>query len=313
MSSGRRGSISIGKEATWGTAVPPTRFFNATEGIDESRDRLREQMVFGTRAKQGASAGRVRFKGPISGIHARAPILGDLLRAALGAPVTTGAASPYQHVFKPQINAFSEVAAVPPYTVDVKRKTGMTHRYAGGQLSKLTLRQPKDDALTVDTDWLFKSVSDVADPTLVLSSNPRLLYKHLAVKRDGVAFPFLESLNIMFENALDPEEVLNESDEISAVEFGDNSSIDVEMTLTFRDSQLYSDFRNNTVKPWSFVWTIDATNKLDIAVPQLNIESWGAPIKGPGRMTVSVKGTAEFNTAAGNELTATLTNSVATY
>ena len=312
MATGRRGSISIGKQADFETAVPPTRFFNATEGIEESRDRLRESSVFGTRSKQGASAGRLHIKGGISGIHARAPILGDLLRATLGAPVTTGA-GPYVHVFNPQINAFSEVAAVPPYSVDVKRKTGMTHRYAGGQLSKLTLRQPKDDALTIDTDWLFKSVSDVADPTLVLSSAPRFLFNQLAVQRDGVDFPYLESLNIMVDNALDPEEVLNESDEISAVEFGDNSSVDVEMTLTFRDSQIYQDFKTNTVKPWSFVWTIDADNILDIAVPQLNIESWSAPIKGPGRMTVSVKGTAEFNTVAGNELTATLTNSVATY
>jgi hypothetical protein len=313
MATGRRGSIGMGKETTWGTSVAPTSFFNATESITEERGRLREDMVFGTRSRQGADAGRNRFRGGINGMHARAAGVGHWLRAALGAPATSGAAAPYSHVFTPAVAAFSTVAALPPYSVTVKRKSDMIHRYGGGQCSRLTLRQPKDNALVLDSEWLFKGVTSPADTTMVLESTKRFLFAQLAVTRAAAAFPYLEDLAIIIDNGLEPEEVLNESAEISAVEFGANSSITVEMTLTFRDSNVYDDFKNNAVQAWGFLWTIDANTSLNIAIPQLNVEEWGAPISNAGRMTVRVRGTAEYNTAAGHELQVTLRNAEATY
>src|SRR5690606_21973494 len=99
MSSGRQGSIGIGKETTWGTAVAPSVFYNATESITEERGRLRESMNFGTRSRQPADAGRLRITGAMDGMHARPEGIGHLLRAALGAPQTTGASAPYTHEF----------------------------------------------------------------------------------------------------------------------------------------------------------------------------------------------------------------------
>ena len=172
MASGRQGAVGIGKEAAWGQGVAPSVFFNATENITEERGRLRESMVYGTRAKQPADPGRVRVSGPFSGMHARPDDLGHLLAAGIGTPETTGA-GPYEHVFRPSVEAFSDVAALQPYTVTVRRKAGMIHRYSGGQCSKLTLRQPKDDALVVDADWMCKGVEDAGVVTLVVPSLAR--------------------------------------------------------------------------------------------------------------------------------------------
>lgn len=314
MSSGRQGSIGIGKETTWGTGVAPTAFFNGTEGISEQRARLRESMNFGTRSRQPADAGRLRITGPMNGMHARPIGIGHLLRAALGAPVTSGAEAPYTHVFTPAKTKFSAEAALPPYSVTVKRQPGspgVIHRYAGGQLNQLTLNQPMDDALTADADWIAKAVSAESDTTLALEAGNRFRFNQLAVTRDSTAFKFLESFGLTINNALETEETLNETDEISAVDFGD-SIITVNMTASFRSALAYADFTGNDPQAWLFTWT-NGTSELEISIPRLNIEEWSAPISGPGRMQVSCTGVAEYDTSAGYELQITLKNSQATY
>lgn len=312
MAAGRQGSIGIGKETAWGTSVVPTHFYNGTESLSEERGRLREGMTFGSRAVQPADAGRLRITGGINGMHARPIGLGHLLRAALGAPATTGSAAPYTHTFKPASAKFSAQAALPPYSVTVKRDTGFIHRYSGGQLNRLTLSQAKDDALAVDTEWIAKGVADATDTTLVQEAGQRFRFQHLAVKRATVAFPTLESLTVAILNNLETEELLNESDEISGVDLGD-SQITVDMTMSFQNVTAYADFKANATRAWEFVWTIDAGNSLVITVPRLNISSFSAPIGGPGRLTASVSGEAEFDATAGYGLQAVLKNSQASY
>ena len=131
--------------------------------------------------------------------------------------------------------------------------------------------------------------------------------------REAAPFPYLEDLTITFDNALEREEVLNESDESSAINFGDSASLGVDMTLTFRDELAYTDFRDNNAVAWGFLWTLDATNSLDISLPRLNIESWSAPIRGAGRMTVAVRAMAEYSAVDGYEARITLRNQTAAY
>lgn len=312
MASGRGGSIGIGKETTWGTAVPPTQFYNGTESITEDRGRLREPITFGSRALQPADAGRVRITGAISGVHARPVGLGHLLRAALGAPITTGASAPYTHEFKPAATKFSATAALPPYSVTVKRDTGFIHRYSGCQLNRLTLNQPKDDALSLDTDWIAKGVADESDTVIVAETAQRFRFQHLAVLRNAVSFPTLESLTVAIENNLETEELLNASDEISGTDFGD-SSIKIDMTMSFQTLSDYADFKANTTRPWKFTWTLDVGNSLELSIPRLNLSAFSAPISAAGRLTATVSGQAEHDSVAGHGLLVTLKNSQPTY
>lgn len=310
MSSGRQGSIGIGKETTWGTAVAPTAFFNATESIVEERTRLREGMNFGTRSRQPADDGRLRIRGAINGIHARPANLGHLLRAALGAPQTSGA-GPYDHVFTPATAKFSAEAALPPYSVTVKRNSSAIHRYSGGQLNRLVLNQPVDDALSIDTDWLFKGVSAESDTLMALETAPRFRFHQLAVELGGNSWDALRSFRLTIDNALDPEETLNSSKEISGTDFGD-MVITAEITAVFKAKELYDEFVANTTLALELTWT-NGTNVLVISLPRLNVESWQAPISGPGRMEVTANCVAEFDAVAGHELEITLTNGTATY
>ncbi len=312
MAAGVDGAIGVGKETTWGTPVASTRFITAQESVTEDRGRLRDPMTFGTRSTLPADAGRVGITGGITQVHARPQSIGELLRAAVGAPTTTGAGAPYSHVFVPTSAKFSTLAALPPYSATIKRGD-LIHRYSGGQLNQLTLNQARNEALTVDTDWIFKGVTDVSAETLTLETGSRFLFRQLAITKGGSAFPYVEDLTIQFNNNLEVEEVLNESNEISAVDFGGKLETTISMTLTFRDSSTYADFKAATASAWEFLWTLDANTSLKLAVPKLQLDSWGAPINGPGRMTISVDGTCEYDTTAGHEFEVTLQNDVATY
>ncbi len=311
MASGRQGLIGIGKETAFGTPVPATVFFNGTESLSETRARLREAMTFGSRALQPADAGRLRINGNIDGMHARPGGLGHLLRAALGEPVTTGASTPYTHSFKPAAAKFSADAALPSYSITVKRSASVIHQYAGAQLNTLTLNQPMDGALEVSSAWIAKGVADVAAPTLVQETAGRLRYNQLVVTRGGAAFTLLESVGITINNNLEVEELLDGTHEITGTDFGD-SQIAISLSATFRDTLAYADFKANTTAAWSFKWTSGA-DSLEIKVPKLNIDTWGAPISGPGRMTVSATGQAEYDSVAGHGLEVILINSTATY
>jgi len=312
MATGIQGYIGIGKETDWGTAVASSTFVSATESISEERERLREPMTFGTRSTLPAVEGRTRITGGITGLHARPDLLGVFLRAALGAPVTTGS-GPYEHVFEPKTAKHSALAALPPYSVTVQRGS-LRHRYGGGQLNTLTLRQPSDEALAIDTDWIFKNVADVGSAEVIaLETNRRFIFRDLAVTKGGSPFTFLEDLTLTFENQLEAEETLNGSREISSVDFNEKLQVTASMTLTFRDATTYADFKAATTSAWEFKWTSPDGPVLTIAIPKLQLDTWGAPISGPGRMTVDVTATAEYDSSDGHEVEVTLENSTATY
>lgn len=305
--------IGIGAETTWGTGVVSQRHFVARDGITDERGRLRDAMTFGTRSTLPADPGRVRITGSLNDIPGRPETLGALLRAALGAPVTTGGPGPYTHTYTPKTAKHSSVAALPPYSINIKRRSDLIDRITGAQLNQLELRQPADDVLLCNTDWIGKGIAAGTDETLALDVGTRFRYKHLAVTKSNVAFPYLTDLTLTINNNLDPEEVLDGSDEIASVDFGDKLLITAAMTLTFRDKSLVDEYRAGTSDDWGFVWTLDGNTSLDIAIPRLSIDSASAPIDGPGRVTLSVTGTAEYDAVAGHEIEIALKNSVATY
>lgn len=312
MSTGIEAKIGVGREATWGTGVASTRFITAREGITDDRGRLREDMVFGTRSTLPADPGRARFTGGFTDIPGRPQTVGEFLRAALGVPTTSGA-GPFVHVFKAKTTKFSEVAALPPYSATIKRRADLIDQFVGGQLSQLELRQPVDDALMLNADFLWKDVEAGSDETVTLDAGERFRYKHLKVLKGGNPFPYLIDLTLTINNNLDPEETLNETDVISAVDFGDKLAVTLALTASFRDKSLIDEFRAGTADEWQLTWTTAGGAILDIAIPHLALDSAGAPIEGPGRITLSASGTAEYDSVAGHEIEITLTNEETSY
>lgn len=312
---GRRGSVGIGRETTWGTGVAPTLFFDGTFDFEEDRGRIRESMMFGQLTESIADAGRLRMNNrPINDIHARPQVLGELLRAALGVETSVSGADPYTHVWDLVHKAlWSPAAPLPAYSVQAKHTDAHILRYPGGQLGQIAGRQEVDGALMLNTQWLLKGSGAIADTPMVKDTGSRYLYRMLAIQRAATAYPNARNVIWTLNNNLQPDETLNGSDEISAVDQGDNLSLTLEMTLDFREVTTYQDFKNNTHTAWEFLWTLDASNEFGISIPKMNIEGWGAPVQTPGQLSVRVRARAQHDPVTGRSARFTLKNAVATY
>lgn len=315
MPSGRRGSIGLGREVVWGTPVAPTLFFDGTFDLEEERGRLRETMVFGQLTESPADAGRLRLNNrTINDIHARPRVVGELLRYLLGVEDTVAGTGPYTHTWNlTQKALFSPVAPLPPASISAKHTDLHILRYSGGQLSQLQWNQAVDGAGVLNTQWLLKGVAAAADVAMVKDANKRFIYKMLAITKDAVAFPNARNVNWTMNNSLQADETLNASDEISAVDLGDNAALTFEMTLDFREVATYQDFITNTTRAWNFLWTLDANNSFELKIPKLNIERWGAPVQTPGQLSVRVQARAEHDSVTGRAAQFVLKNDVATY
>lgn len=317
MASGFQAKIGIGREAVnaWGTAVAPTSFVNASESLTEQRDRIREDSIQGVRGTPASRQGRLGIEGAINGVHARPDIIGEMVRAAIGVPTTTGTAPNFVHTFQDgTVTPVSNSCPLPPMSAMVTRGN-LTHQYAGGQLSQLVLKQNGDGALILDSNWLFKSVANATEPVRVLSSQQFFVYRDLAVTRGGQPLNAVEDLTITVANALEGVPTLNQSNEIACIEYGDVTKISLSMTLAFKTETLYTEFVGDTATNWVFKWQQDANTYLKITVPRLVIESWSAPVQGAGRIKINVDAMAEVATSnnVNRSIEVELANTVASY
>ena len=303
--------VGIGQETTYGTAVASSRYLSmASVNITQDRQRLREDFQFGVAGTPQADNGRLRITGNIDGIHARADLLGDLLRGVLGDPVDAGS-DPYTHTYTDALAKFSTAAALPPYTVNVHYNTRI-HAYDGGQLTTLTLSQARDQRLLINTGWIFKGVADISSESPTLESNTPFKFSQLTVQRNSVTFTYFEDLTITISAPLETEELLDASDEVTCTERSGPVRVEVSGTVSSKDTTLYTDFTTPTVEDWTFTWS-DGTDSLAITLDRLNIEAFGEPINGAGRQTFSVTGVAEYDTSNSRSIQAVLTNSIASY
>ena len=303
--------VGIGQETTFGTAVASSRYFSmANVNITQTIPRLREDYQFGVGSTPQADNGRLRIAGNIDGIHARADILGGLLRGVLGDPTDAGS-DPYTHTYVDAATKFSTAAALPPYTVNVHYNTRI-HAYDGGQLTTLTLNQARDQRLLLNTAWIFKGMADISSESPTLESNTPFKFSQLTVQRNSSNFTYFEDLTISINAPIETEELLDASDEITCTERSGPVRVEVSGTVSSKDTTLYTDFKTPTVEDWTFTWS-DGTDSLAITIDRLNIEAFGEPISGAGRQTFTVTGVAEYDTSNTRSIQAVLTNSVASY
>lgn len=311
--SGMSSEFGIGKETTYGTGVASSVFFQSADlSINEEDARLRDPFHRGHRGTPTSDAGRLNIAGSVSNIMVRPDNFGHLLRGLLGAPTTAGS-GPYTHTYVDSTTKFSSVCAVPPYSLTVDYDGTDIRRYDGGVINQLTLSQDSSGRLSSSADFIFKGRSDVSSETPSYETNKPFNFSQLNITRAGSNFVYAENVTITINNNLIAVPLLDESKEVSCVEFNDTISIGVSMTIDPKDSAtLYGDMKNNTNNAWVFTWD-DGTDSLVFTFPQLNVLVPNKPITGAGRTTFTANGTAEYNTAAGYSVEVVLTNSQATY
>ncbi len=302
--------IGLGKEAAWGTGVPPTVFFPGTKDINIEIGRLRIEGPHATIAQLRSGAGRKSVRGGMSGIPAYTDAMGHLLVALLGAPTTTGT-GPYTHTFKADTLPVANDHPRPPYSLQWTAD-GVTRRYTGGQLGQIGFKQPANDYLKMDLNWVFRDHQNgVAEATPTFPTDAVFDFRDLAVSRGGSPLGLrVESLDITINNNFEPVEATG-SDVIAAMDIG-TVTAEAQLTLEFNDAAIYGDFVNDTANRYDFVWTRGAKS-LTITFHRAVVAAHSQPIPASGRLTAAVTLAAELDPTTGEFIDVVLVNDTASY
>lgn len=311
MAVGAVSYLGIGKEAAFGTAVVPIAFPPiSSESFTDGPEAISEAQLRGLLAMDPKYKGMQMVSGGFNGI-AYPSILGHLLRAAFGSPVTTGA-GPYNHTFVPP-NAAAGVgkADMPPYSITVKRDTTQTKRYMGCVLTKLGFKFTQGDKLTYDTSWIGRDTDIPTAPTLVLPTDTPFTLT-AALTRGGSADITIQDFSLDITNTLEAVKTINNSNLIDAIRWSGKRSITFSGTADFSTTALYDQFILFTAQAYSIIFTQGAST-FTLELPAGLITAAGAAASGDGRMTLSFSGEGQYDVVTARDLRAILVNAIASY
>lgn len=310
MAVGALGVLGGAKETVWGTGVAPTFYIPfSSEGFTDGPETMQELQIRGILDSDPMYKGMQMVSGSFGSV-AYPSLLGHVLRAALGIPVTSGV-GPYTHTFTPLQAAFNANAGLPSYSWTVNRDGLQILRYEGCVCTKLGFKMSQGGLLTFDTSWIGKDASVQIAPTPILPTDVPFQLS-ATITRAAVAFAELQDFSIEITNTLEPVKTLNNSDKISRIAWSGKRTISMSFTADFASLQLYNDFKAFTVNNWNFAFNQGA-NALNIAIPAALIKTPGAQIGGDGRITLSATVDAMYDTTAARALQITLSNAIASY
>lgn len=310
MAVGALSSAGGAKEVSWGTGVAPTFFYPfSSEGFTDGPETMQELQIRGILDADPQYKGMQMVSGALAGV-VYPSLIGHILRAALGAPVTTGA-GPFTHTFTPVQAAFSANAALPPYSWTVNRENLQILRYEGCVCSKVGLKLSQGGVLTFDSSWIGRDATVQAAPTVTLPTDvPFQLSANIL--RAGSPFADLQDFSLDISNTIEPVKVINNSDKVGRIVWSGKRTISMSATADFSSLQLYNDFKAFNTVAWSFAFAQGA-NTLAINVPAAILKTPGATVGGDGRITLSATLDAMYDTTTARALQIVLANGVATY
>lgn len=308
---GALSSLGLAKETAWNTPVAASSFFPfSSESLKVSIEPIQEAQIRGVLDQAPRYKGLITIGGGFSGA-VYPSLIGHLLRAALGAPTTTGT-GPYTHTFTPTQSRFSTDSALPPYSITVSRD-GEVERYSGCVCQSLSFSFSKGGLLTFESSWLGANYDSPAAPTPTLPTDTPFSLDAV-VQRNSVAFGSIQDLSIAINNNIEGVRTINNNGGIiTRVAFNGPRTIEVSGTADFDSAQLYNDFLAFGNTPWSFEWAQGASPKLTFTFPALKNLDGSPNVGGEGRITLPFSFSAEYDSAAGRAMQAVLVNSVASY
>jgi hypothetical protein len=324
MPQGALSHIGIGKETTFGTAVAASDYLRF---ISESLTEEIEQVIsaaMGGIFDEGASyegahtiAGDLVYEAYPNG-------LGHLLRAAVGAPVTTqpdasGSPTVYQHVFTPIQTNFSSASALPPYSLEIDRNFSQAFQYAGCLVNDLTVSFGTDTKIMQATAAIIaKKLSMITATSPTLETTSPFLWNQAAISINSGANTDVQTLDFGVNNSLEGRATIDGTKEVSRILRNGKRSFPVNFTFDLQDLTEFNRFRNQTEISASIVLTgalISGSQnfKLLIEIPKLRYTAFPINVGGAETITAQVTGQAKYDATSAYAMRVTLTNTKASY
>lgn len=320
MPLGSLAHIGLGKETTFGTAVATNDYLRfASEGINEEIEQLISENLNGTVDESPSYEGLHNVAGDIS-FDVYPNVVGHLLRAAFGAPVTTSlAAGVYQHVFTPIQSNFSNVCALPPYTLEVHRDFEQAFQYAGAVVNDLTFSFGTDNKIMQGTAAIIaKKLNLIAKTTPSLEATSPFLWNQATITLDGGVNSDVSTIEFGINNNLEGRATLDGTREVSRILRNGRRTFPVNFSLELKDLTEFNKFRaqNEVAAKIELIGSIISGTdnfKLTVEIPKFRFNAFPINVGGAGAITAQVNGTAKYDDASLHAMKITLVNSKTSY
>ncbi len=324
MPFGALAHIGIGKETAWGTAVSATDYIKfASEGITEEIEQVLAESIDGTVDEGASFEGTHTITGDLT-FDVYPNIVGHLLRAAFGAPVTTqpdavGNPTVYQHVFTPVQSNFSNVCALPPYTFEVHRDLAQAFQYAGSVVNDLTFSFGTDSKIMQGTAAIIaKKLALITKTTPSFETTQPFLWNQAKITIAGADNKDVQTLEFGVNNNLEGRATLDETREISSVLRNGRRAFPISFTFDLKDLTEFNRFRSQTEVAAKIELTgalISGTynHKITIDIPKLRYTAFPINVGGAEVITAQVEGAAKYDPVTASSMKITLINTRATY
>jgi hypothetical protein len=312
--------IGLGKETTYGTAVAATDYIRfASEGLSEEIEQVVSDNIIGVVDEGTSVEGAHTISGDIS-FEVYPNNIGHLLRAALGAPVTTSVGTGvYQHVFTPTQSNFSNVCALPPYTFEVNRDLAQAFQYSGGVVDSLTFSFGTDSKIMkASASVIAKALAMITKTTPSFDIADPFLWNQAVITLNGVQNTNLSTLEFGVSNSLEGRATLDGTKVISRVLRNGARTFPIKFSLELQDMAEYNLFKAQNGVPLKIELTggvISGANnyKITIDVPKFRFNSFPINVDGTGALTVSAEGAGKYDFTSLYGMKVTLVNSKTSY
>jgi hypothetical protein len=312
--------IGLGKETTWGTAVASTEYLRfASEGINEEIEQVVSESLSGVVDEGASYEGVHNISGDIS-FDVYPNVVGHLLRAAFGAPVTTMVvAGVYQHVFTPVQSSFSNLCALPPYTLEVHRDLEQAFQYAGAIVNDLTFSFGTDNKIMQGTAAILaKKLALIAKTTPSFEAIAPFMWNQATITVDGIVSKDISTLEFGVNNNLEARATLDGTREPSRVIRNGVRTFPTNFSLELKDLTEFNKFRVQNEIPIKIELegaVISGANKykLTIDIPKFRFNAFPINVGGSGAITTQVDGSAKYDASSAMAMKVTLINSKVSY
>jgi hypothetical protein len=320
MPYGSLSHVGLAKEDTFGTPVVATDYVRfSSEGFDETIEQVKSDILNGVVDEAPYYEGMHTIKGDLS-FDVYPNIVGNFLRAALGAPVTTQVITGvYQHVFTPTQANFANNCALPPYTFEVNRDLGQAFQYAGSVVDELTFNFGTDKKImSAQAAIIAKALALITKTTPSFDVQDPFTWNQSTITFNGSANANFSTLEFGVKNSLEGIPTLDGTRTINRILRKDKRTFPVKFTLELQDMAEYNLFKAQNEIALSIVLTggvISGSNnyKIQIDVPKFHFNTFPIAVKGAGVITAQVDGWAEYDPSNLYGMKVTLVNSKASY
>jgi hypothetical protein len=316
--------VGLGKEVTWGTPEAAADYLQfVSEGLNEEIEQIISAAQRGIVDESPSFEGMHSIAGDLS-FEVYPNILGHILRAALGAPVTTqpdavNNPTVYQHVFTPAQDNFAPICALPPYTFEVHRDLENAFQYAGAVINDLSLSFGGDQKIMQGSAAVIaKALALIAKTTPSFETTDPFLWHQSTVTINAAVNADIQTLDFGVNNSLEGRGTLNGTKDISRIKRNGKRVFPVNFTFDLTSLDEYNRFRSQSEVATKIDLVgalISGTynHKLTIDIPKLRYTTFPINVGGAEQITAQANGVAKYDAASAHTMKITLVNTKSAY